>query len=139
MEIFQNFVAFSEYMNFNISWFCFDVSWCCIENDHNFKRNEDYATVFLKWTGFICMYLFLLINWGHQISKEIKLDFPMESVVFPLENKWINITETFMCRNTDYIMFHFYLSLHKRARKKICEFALIERPKWLWNNPRIQH
>ena len=24
----------------------------CIENDHNFERNEDRATVFLKWTDF---------------------------------------------------------------------------------------
>ena len=29
-------------------WF----GWCCIENDHNFERNEDRATVFLKWTDF---------------------------------------------------------------------------------------
>ena len=25
---------------------------CCIEKYHNFDRNEDYATVFLKWTDF---------------------------------------------------------------------------------------
>ena len=24
------------------------VSWCYIENDHNFERNDDRATVFLK-------------------------------------------------------------------------------------------
>ena len=29
-------------------WF----SWCCIENDHNFERNEDCVTFFLKWTDF---------------------------------------------------------------------------------------
>ena len=28
------------------------VSWCYIENDYNFERNEDRATVFLKWTDF---------------------------------------------------------------------------------------
>ena len=28
------------------------VSWCCIENDNDFERNEDRATVFLKWTDF---------------------------------------------------------------------------------------
>ena len=28
------------------------VSWCYIENYHNFERNEDHATVFLKWMDF---------------------------------------------------------------------------------------
>ena len=33
-------------------------SWCCIENDTDFERNEDRATGFLKWTDFnlnICL------------------------------------------------------------------------------------
>ena len=28
------------------------VSWCIIENDHNFEQNEDLVTVFLKWMDF---------------------------------------------------------------------------------------
>ena len=32
----------------NISWLCFDSA----ENDNDFERNEDRATVFLKWTDF---------------------------------------------------------------------------------------
>ena len=28
------------------------VSWCIIENDHDFERNEGCVTVFLKWTDF---------------------------------------------------------------------------------------
>ena len=44
-------MLFGSYQ-YNISWLCFDVSWCCIENYHNFERNEDRATVFLKWTDF---------------------------------------------------------------------------------------
>ena len=28
------------------------VSWCIIENDHNFDKTEDHTTVFLKWTDF---------------------------------------------------------------------------------------
>ena len=35
-----------------ISWICFDVSWCFIENGHSFEWNEDHITVFLKWTDF---------------------------------------------------------------------------------------
>ena len=31
-------------------WF----SWCCNENDNDFERNEDRATVFLKWMDFRC-------------------------------------------------------------------------------------
>ena len=29
----------------NISWLCFDVSWCGIESNHNFERNGNHATV----------------------------------------------------------------------------------------------
>ena len=47
-HFFQNCGTFQ----YNISWLCFDVSWCCIEKYHNFERNEDRATVFLKWTDF---------------------------------------------------------------------------------------
>ena len=47
-HFFQNCGSFQ----YNISWLCFDVSWCCIENYHNFERNEDHATVFLKWRDF---------------------------------------------------------------------------------------
>ena len=32
--------------------FQYKISWCCIENDYNFERNEDRATVFLKRTDF---------------------------------------------------------------------------------------
>ena len=28
------------------------VSWCIIENDHNFEKTEDRATVFIKWMDF---------------------------------------------------------------------------------------
>ena len=31
-----------------LRWLCFDFSLCIIENDHNFDRTEDRATVFLK-------------------------------------------------------------------------------------------
>ena len=48
LHFFQNCGHFQYY----ISWLCFDVSWCCIENDYNFERNEDRATVFLKWADF---------------------------------------------------------------------------------------
>ena len=37
---------------FNISWNQKKVSWCIIENDHNFERTENRATVSLKWTVF---------------------------------------------------------------------------------------
>ena len=47
-HFFQNCGTFQ----YNISWLCFDVSWCCIEKYHNFERNEDCATVFLKWMDF---------------------------------------------------------------------------------------
>ena len=30
------------------------VSWCCIENDNDFEKNEDRATGLLKWTDFSC-------------------------------------------------------------------------------------
>ena len=36
-----------------LSWHQKKVSWSYIEKYHNFKRNEDRATVFLKWTDFI--------------------------------------------------------------------------------------
>ena len=29
-----------------------NVSWGCIESDHDFERNEDRTTVILKWTDF---------------------------------------------------------------------------------------
>ena len=32
--------------------FQYNISWCCIENDNNFERNEDRANGFLKWTHF---------------------------------------------------------------------------------------
>ena len=40
-------------------WF----SWCCIENDNDFERNEDRATEFLKWTDFrfFCEFIYFLI------------------------------------------------------------------------------
>ena len=47
-HFFQNCGTFQ----YNISWLCFDVSWCCIEKYHNFERNEDRTTVILKWTDF---------------------------------------------------------------------------------------
>ena len=34
------------HFQYSINCLCFDVSWCGIENDHNFERNEDRATVF---------------------------------------------------------------------------------------------
>ena len=37
------------------------VSWCIIENDHNFDQNENRVTVFLKWTDFTIPYLWLII------------------------------------------------------------------------------
>ena len=43
-HFFQNCGSFQ----YNISWLCFDFS----EKYHNFERNEDRATVFLKWTDF---------------------------------------------------------------------------------------
>ena len=46
------------HFQYNISWLCFDLSWWYIENDHNFERNEDRATVFLKWTDFIALYFY---------------------------------------------------------------------------------
>ena len=41
------------------------VSWCYIENYHNFERNEDRETVFLKWTNFSCSLqnAFHLVYW----------------------------------------------------------------------------
>ena len=36
------------HFQYNISWHQNKVSCCYIENDHNFERNEDRATVFLK-------------------------------------------------------------------------------------------
>ena len=56
VDISQNFVAFSEYMNF-------------IENDHNFEQNEDRVTVFLKWTDFTKKEMLIdRLNelWSHQ-------------------------------------------------------------------------
>ena len=47
-HFFQNCGSFQ----YNNSWLCFDVSWCCIEKYHNFEINEECATVFLKWTDF---------------------------------------------------------------------------------------
>ena len=29
-----------------------EEGWCYIENDNDFERNENRATVFLKWTDF---------------------------------------------------------------------------------------
>ena len=43
---------------YNISWFCFDFS----KNYHNFERNEDRATVLLKWTDFCDYTVYLLFN-----------------------------------------------------------------------------
>ena len=47
-------------------WF----SWCCIENDKDFERNEDPATGFLKWTDFkekhlksLKVYKSTFVNW----------------------------------------------------------------------------
>ena len=47
-HFFQNCGSFQ----YNISRHPNKVSWCCIENYHNFERNEYRATVFLKWTDF---------------------------------------------------------------------------------------
>ena len=49
VEISQNFVAFSEYMNFNTSA---DFVLISVENDHIFEQKEDRATVILKRTDF---------------------------------------------------------------------------------------
>ena len=37
---------------YSVSWHQNKVSWCYAENDHNFERYGDRATVFLKWTDF---------------------------------------------------------------------------------------
>ena len=42
LSCFQNCGDFQ----YNISWPCFDVSWCGVENVHNFETNENRATVF---------------------------------------------------------------------------------------------
>ena len=44
-QFFQNYDNFQD-----INWNQNKVSWCIIENDHNFERSEDRATLFLKWT-----------------------------------------------------------------------------------------
>ena len=43
-HFFQNCGSFQ----YNINWLCFDF----MKNYHNFERNEDRATVFLKWKDF---------------------------------------------------------------------------------------
>ena len=48
----KNFFQTCGHFQYNISWLCFDVSWCCSENYHKFEKNEDCTTVFLKWTDF---------------------------------------------------------------------------------------
>ena len=45
-QFFQN----CDHFQYNMSWNQNKVNWCIIENDHNFERTEDPATVFLKWT-----------------------------------------------------------------------------------------
>ena len=52
LHFFQNCGHFQN----NISCHQNKVSWCYIENDHNFERNEDCATVFLKRTDFNKMF-----------------------------------------------------------------------------------
>ena len=47
-QFFQN----CGHLQYNISWNHNKVSWCIIENDHNFERTEDRATVIWKWTDF---------------------------------------------------------------------------------------
>ena len=46
---FKNTVAQSSFLSKLWSYITLaDVSWYCIKNDHNFERDEDQATVFLK-------------------------------------------------------------------------------------------
>ena len=50
-------------MQYNISWLCFYLSWCGIENDQKFERNEDLKVNGLvvnsdSWTFFYNTYLF---------------------------------------------------------------------------------
>ena len=40
----------------NCGRFQYNISWCYIDNDHNFERNEDLANVFLKWKDFILLF-----------------------------------------------------------------------------------
>ena len=46
-------------------YFQYKISWCYSENYHNFERNEDRETVFLKWTNFSCSLqnAFHLVYW----------------------------------------------------------------------------
>ena len=47
---FKNPVARSSFLS-KLFWF-HNFSICCIENGHNFERNEGCATVFLRWRDF---------------------------------------------------------------------------------------
>ena len=71
---FQNCGSFQ----YNISWLCFDVSWCCIENYHNFERNDDCATVFLKWKDFnriFWKWCLQLNNYNFLLAQELAKEF----------------------------------------------------------------
>ena len=48
----DSFFQICGIFQYNINWLCFDFTWSCIEKYHNLERNEDNATVFLKWTDF---------------------------------------------------------------------------------------
>ena len=76
-HFFQNCGTFQ----YNISWLCFDVSWCCIEKYHNFERNEDCATVFLKWTDFKD-YIFSMLDCEDCGSALEKSDLKFPSLTF---------------------------------------------------------
>ena len=84
---------------FHVRWNQNKVSWCCIETYHNFERNEDRATVFLKWTNF---------------KKSIKKDHPVNTFFF-----YAFFLERLICG-----FWHFtnhFSSLHMKKPIKRCQ------------------
>ena len=57
--------------NTYISWNQNKVGWCIIENDNNFERTEDRATVFLKWMDFWFSTLSKHIHYSTWVSKHV--------------------------------------------------------------------
>ena len=64
------------HFQYNISWLCFDFS----KNDNTFERNEDCATVFLKWMDFS------EISGSMKIQTHIPIDFWPQCVSHLIKN-----------------------------------------------------
>ena len=71
-QLFQNCDLFQYYVSLNQN----KVSWCIIENDPNFERNEDRATVFIKWTDLVTILkallaMFCVLGWNFFITVNV--------------------------------------------------------------------